>query len=110
MRRTGKTIDTAMFAAAIGIDRPVEGDVGTVIAGKDAARLFDLHLRLEGVEAFQRLPAVIGDFALLLLEAAGGIDARATSSAAIDIDPQTALVHQAFGNLCRIGRRKSSLP
>lgn len=37
MCRPGKTICTAMFAATIGIDGPVEADIGRFVIGDDGA-------------------------------------------------------------------------
>jgi septum formation inhibitor-activating ATPase MinD len=50
-----------MLAAAIGIDRTVEGDVGRLVAGDDGARLLDLHLGLERRQLLERVPAVVED-------------------------------------------------
>ena len=35
MRRPGETVDAAVLATAIGVDRPVERDVGRRVAGDD---------------------------------------------------------------------------
>ena len=48
MGRAGEAVDAAMLAAPIGIDRAVEGNVGRLIAGDDAARPFHLYLGAEG--------------------------------------------------------------
>ncbi len=77
MGGTRVAVDAAVLAAAIGIDRAVEGDVGAVVARDDGARRLLAHLGLEGVEVAQALPAVIEGLALLRLEAAGRVRARA---------------------------------
>ena len=48
-----------MLAAAIGIDRAVEGDVGRVVPGDDGLRLLLEHLGAEGRQVLEPLPAVI---------------------------------------------------
>jgi hypothetical protein len=50
-----------MLAAAIGVDRAVEGDVGRGVAGDDGARPLHLHFGLEGRQVFQRVPAIVED-------------------------------------------------
>ena len=37
----GKAIDATMFATPIGVDRPVERDIGGFVAGDDAAALIE---------------------------------------------------------------------
>src|SRR6185312_12354371 len=58
----GKAINTSMLAPAIRVHRLVEGDVGRVVAGDDAARalLGDLGARARrGLVQQQALPAVV---------------------------------------------------
>jgi hypothetical protein len=53
--RPRKAIDAAVLAAAIGIDRAVEADVGRGVAGQDRARPLDRHAgpaRRNAVERF----------------------------------------------------------
>jgi hypothetical protein len=97
MGRTGETIDAAMLAAAIGIDRAVEGDVGRIVAGDDRARLFHLHLGAEGRQVLQRLPAVVEIMPRRRLEASGRVDARAASAPASMIDAQACLTDHRIG-------------
>src|SRR5690606_30089941 len=59
MGRPGVAVDAAVLAAAVGIDRAVEADVGTVVSCDDAARGLDAHLGLEGVQRGEALPAVV---------------------------------------------------
>ena len=42
--RAGEAVDAAVLAAAVGVDRAVEGDVGALVAGDDRARPLDRHL------------------------------------------------------------------
>lgn len=54
-----------MVAAAIGVDRTVEADVGRTVPGDDGAGLFDRDLGAEAgdrtVDAFQRIePVAVG--------------------------------------------------
>ncbi len=89
MGRPGETVDAAMLAAAIGIDRTVEGDVGRIIAGDDAAGLFDLNFGAERRQVFQALPAIIDQFAGNGLETSGWVERGPPPAAAIDLDAQT---------------------
>src|SRR6185437_4745233 len=82
MRRPRIAIDAAMLAAAIGIDRAVEGDVGRVVPGDDGAGGV---ARIGGVEPARlgigAAPAVVEGGALLRLEAPAGIADRAAAFA-----------------------------
>ena len=82
--RPRETIDAAMLAAAIGIDRAVERDVGRAVPRDDGARRVFHHLRAQGR---RRLvlpgPAIVEADIFLQIEAARGVGARA---AAVDID------------------------
>jgi len=75
-----------MLAAAIGVDRAVEGNVGGIVLGDDGARLLDRDLGPERREFAERTPAVILADALLRLVAATGIDRRAAAAPALGID------------------------
>ena len=59
MRRPGEAVNTAVLAAAIRIDRTIEGNVGRVVARNDPARRIERHVGLERRQVFQYLPAVI---------------------------------------------------
>ena len=59
VRRPGEAVGAAVLAAAIGVDRAVEGDVGRLVAGDDLARPLDLHLGLERRQLLERAPAVV---------------------------------------------------
>ena len=72
MAGPGKAIDAAMLAAAIGVDRPVEGNVGRAVEGDHRPRRFRHHQRLDprGI-LFDRVPAIIEGEAGLFLEPSG---------------------------------------
>ena len=57
--RPRETVDAAMLAAAVGIDRPVEGNVGRIVPGDDLARRIDRHRGLERRQLLEILPAVV---------------------------------------------------
>ncbi len=86
MRGARVAVDAAVLAAAIGVDRAVEGDVGAVVARDDGARRLLVHLGLEGIEIAEALPAVVERVAPLGFEAAGMIGARAASAPALGRD------------------------
>ena len=48
-----------MLAAAIGIDRAVEGNIGRVIARDDMARALERELGLQRRQVLVQVPAVI---------------------------------------------------
>src|SRR3546814_5182126 len=59
MGRSGKAVDAAMFAAALGVDRAIEADVGRIVAGDDRARPFHRDAGPERRRRVaQRLPRV----------------------------------------------------
>ena len=84
--RPREAIDAAMLAAAIGIDRAVEGDVGRLVAGDDLARGVDRHGGLERRQLFEALPAVVEGDPRDRLVAAGGIRQRAAAAPAVTGD------------------------
>ena len=77
MRRPGKAVDTAMLAAAIGIDRAVEAHIGGFIPGDGAAGRIDGDGSGERgqiliLAAIDRAPAIILARAIAGLEAPDG--------------------------------------
>src|SRR5882724_8977475 len=81
MRRPRETIDAAMLATAIGVDRTVETDIWRVVAGDDLARGIERDRGLEGRQFIEALPAIVERNARLRLEAAALIGLRpATAS------------------------------
>src|SRR5580700_4861438 len=71
-----------MLAAAIGVDRAVEADIGRVVAGDDRARRVDRERgRQPGRFGFRGTPAVVERDPLLALEAATFVARGAASLA-----------------------------
>ncbi|MNY01992.1 hypothetical protein D3C86_1345460 [compost metagenome] len=108
--RSCETIDTAMFAAAIGIDGAVERDVGRFIAGDDAARLLHLHLGAELRHVLESLPAIVENLVLQGLETSIRIEPGATAATAVDLDAQARCIGQRIGNVRHMARLEGSLP
>ena len=79
-------IDAAMLAAAIGIDRAVEADVGRVVARDDASRLLYMYIGLERGQVLQRAPSVVDLLAREGLEAPACIRHGAASAPSHGID------------------------
>ena len=74
VRWSRKAIDAAVLAALVGVDRLRERHVRRVVVRDDAARVFPDHLGGQGLPAGahalrQRVPAVVGSFAGVGLEA-----------------------------------------
>ena len=67
MGRPREAVDAAMLAAAIGVDRAVEGDVRRLVAGDDGLRRVDADggAQRRQVVVFGRIPAVSGALPLL---------------------------------------------
>ena len=80
VRRPRKAIDAAMLAAAIGIDRLVEADIGRVVRGDDLPGLLQPHLRLERRQFGEALPAIVEILAKLRLETPGQVGSCAASA------------------------------
>ena len=85
MGLAGIAIRTPVLAAAIGIDRPIEADIGTVVAGDDGDGLFQPFM---GLERRQRIlvlavPAVVEILALFAFEAPAGIGLGAAPAIAL---------------------------
>src|SRR5258708_24954026 len=55
----GVAVDAAVLAAAIGIDRLLEGDVRRIVAADDRAGRFRAHLGGDGIGYFCVVPAVV---------------------------------------------------
>src|SRR5882757_6655441 len=88
MGRPRKAVDAAMLAAAIGIDRAVEADIGRVVAGDHLARGVDGNGGLERRQVVKALPAVVEGDPRLGLEPAAvvGLGAAAAPPLAFDGD------------------------
>src|SRR6187402_274730 len=75
-----------MLAAAIGIDRAVEADIGGFVAGDHLAGGVDTDGGLERRQVFETLPAIVEGDARLGLKAAAGVGLRAPPSPALAVD------------------------
>ena len=101
VRRPGETIDAAVLAAAIGIDRAVEGNVGGIVAGDDLPRRVDRHRRPERRQILDAQPTVIEGDAGQRLEASGAVGDRAAAAPPITIDGCPRLARRRGGQQCR---------
>ena len=81
-----ETIDAAVLATAIGIDRAIEADIGRVVAGDDLARRIDRHTRGERRQILETLPAVVEADAGFRLVAPGRVRQRAAAAPALAVD------------------------
>jgi hypothetical protein len=84
-------IKAAMLAAAIGVDRPVEANVGRFVAGDDGLGLFPGDLGRERLGGLVARPAVVEILALLEFEAARDIGRGAAPASEFG-------GHDAFGD------------
>src|SRR6185295_14176141 len=66
----GIAIGAAMLAAAVGIDRAVEGNVRRVVPGDDGLHDLGENLGLERRQRFERVPSVVEQVSAVLLEPA----------------------------------------
>src|SRR3984957_15162084 len=90
MRRPRETVDTAVLAAAIRIDRAVEGNVRRIVAGDDLARRIRRHRGLERRQFLKALPAVVEGNPRQRLIAARRIRQAAAAAAALAVDQRLA--------------------
>src|SRR5512134_1682802 len=76
-----------MLAALIGIDRLRERNVGRVVAGNDALRVFlgDVRLQWRQFLIARALPAIVERFARDIFKSTLGIDAGAASLARVGV-------------------------
>src|ERR1700732_4550153 len=86
--RPRETIDTAMFAAPVRIDRTIKTDIGRIVACDDFSRGIELAAGLERRQLIEALPAVVEGDAGFSLKAASvvGLRAAATPPLAFDRD------------------------
>jgi hypothetical protein len=97
VRRPRETIDAAVLAAAIGVDRAVEGNIRRIVARDDRPRLFEDDFRAQRGRGVEPAPAVVLLDAARRLEPAGRIDSHAA--------PASPLVDDGgFGHLGRAAR------
>src|SRR5260221_3819973 len=81
-----KTVDAAMLAAPVRVDRTVEADIGRVVAGYDLAGGIDRHRGLERRQFVEALPAVVEGKPRLSLETAAGVGLRAAAAPPLALD------------------------
>src|SRR3546814_8998285 len=86
MARPRKAVDAAMLAAAIGIDRAVEGNVGRLVPGDDVPRAVFMQHGLQRRGLFQVVPAVIFGLARFAVVATAHTGDRAAAAPGIRID------------------------
>jgi hypothetical protein len=86
MRGASVAIAAAVLAAAIGIDRLIEADVGTVVRRDDAAGLLQPDVRGERLELLQSLPSVIEALPPLHLETTARVASGAAATPERGID------------------------
>ena len=86
MGRPRETVDAAMLAAPVGVDRTVEADIGRIVAGDDLARGIERDRGLERRQFVEALPAVVERDARLGLEAAAGVGLRAAAAPPLALD------------------------
>jgi len=60
MGRPRETIDTPVLAATIGINRPIKGNIGRIIARDDRLGGFARDLRPQGGQILGQIPAIVG--------------------------------------------------
>src|ERR1700687_2273152 len=86
MGRPRETIDAAVLAAPIRVDRTVEADIGRIVAGDDLARGIDRDRGPERRQFVEALPAVVECNARFSLEASTGVGLRATAAPPLALD------------------------
>ena len=95
--RPRETIDAAVLAAAIGIDRAIEGNVRRIVAGDDLAGGVDRHAGLERRQFLELLPAVVEGDARQRLVTPGRVRMRAAAAAALAVDGGSRLARRRGG-------------
>ena len=105
MGRPREAVDAAVLAAAVGIDRAIEGDIGQVVAGDDLAGGIDGHGGLERRQLLEALPAIVECDPRQRLVTAGCIRLRAAAAPA-RWQPRRRAASAAFRGRC--GRRSGA--
>src|SRR6266478_2392673 len=86
MGRPRETIDAAVLAAAVRVDRTVEADIGRVVAGNDLAGGIECDRGLERRQFIETLPAIVECEPRLRLETAAGVGLRAAAAPPLALD------------------------
>ena len=87
MGRPREAVGAAVLAAAIGVDRPVEGDVRRLVGGDDpAAACSSCTSVRKRRKVVGRAPAVVEALPRLRLVAAGRVDAGASTPSPLGVD------------------------
>src|SRR5712672_666589 len=86
MGRPRKTVDAAMLAAPVRVDRAVEADIGRVVAGNHLAGGIGRDGGLERRQFVEALPAVVESEPRLGLETAAGVGLRAAAAPPLALD------------------------
>src|SRR5258707_7895591 len=81
-----KTVDAAMLAAPVRVDRAVEADIGRVVAGNHLAGGIGRDGSLERRQFVEALPAVVECEPRLSLETAAGVGLRAAPAPPLALD------------------------
>ena len=100
--RPRKTVDAAVLAAAVGVDRLVEADIRAVVGRYDALGRLAVHNSLEGLELGQAFPAVVEGLAQLALEPPDPVRSGAPAAAPFPVDQS---VRSDIGDVVRRGVR-----
>src|SRR5208282_2290302 len=87
-------IEAAVFAAAVGVDRSVERNVGRLVAGDDNLWPFQNNLGRQRLGRLLACPAIVEILVLLEFETAGDVGRRAASAPPLG-------GHKAFGDRLR---------
>ena len=86
MARARIAVDAAMLAAAVGIDRAVERDVGAVVARDDRLGGVLENFRLKGLQQTEAFPAVVEGFMDVGFEAPCLVRPRPPAATAFAVD------------------------
>src|SRR5207342_3529101 len=95
--RAGETIDAAVLAPAIGIDRAVERQIGRIVAGDDLPRGVDRHGGLERRQIIDGLPTVIEADPSERLIAPRAVRMRAAAAPALTVEGGPTLARRGNG-------------
>src|SRR3954449_12006480 len=86
MGRPREAVDAAMLATPVGVDGPVETDIGRIVAGDDLAGGIERDRCLERRQLIEALPAVIERDPRFSLETTAGVGLRAPAAPPLPLD------------------------